>query len=65
MPAKAYRYAIPKDLYNEHYIRRYGFMVARMVAYVSHRADSLFPHNQTQWLDYRAFGQWLLVNRCI
>ena len=50
MPAKAYRYAIPKDLYNEHYIRRYGFHGSSH-AYVSHRADSLVPHNQANgWI---------------
>lgn len=40
MPAKAYRYAIPKELYSEHYIRRYGFHGSSH-AYVSHRADEL------------------------
>lgn len=40
MPAKAYRYAIPKALYKEHYIRRYGFHGSSH-AYVSHRADEL------------------------
>lgn len=40
MPPKAYRYAIPKELYSEHYIRRYGFHGSSH-AYVSHRADSL------------------------
>ena len=50
MPAKAYRYAIPKDLYNEHYIRRYGFHGSSH-AYVSHRADSLVPHHQANgWI---------------
>ena len=50
MPAKAYRYAIPKDLYNEHYIRRYGFHGSSH-AYVSHRADSLAPHHQANgWI---------------
>ena len=45
MPAKAYRYAIPKDLYNEHYIRRYGFHGSSH-AYVGHRADDLVANNQ-------------------
>ncbi|WP_313422359.1 acetate kinase [Moraxella sp. CTOTU49803] len=50
MPAKAYRYAIPKDFYNEHYIRRYGFHGSSH-AYVSHRADSLAPHHQANgWI---------------
>lgn len=40
MPAKAYRYAIPKELYSEHYIRRYGFHGSSH-AYVSHRVDEL------------------------
>lgn len=40
MPPKAYRYAIPKELYNDHYIRRYGFHGSSH-AYVSHRADEL------------------------
>lgn len=40
MPAKAYRYAIPSELYNEHFIRRYGFH-GTSHAYVSQRADTL------------------------
>lgn len=40
MPAKAYRYAIPKELYTEHRIRRYGFH-GTSHAYVSERADML------------------------
>ena len=42
MPPKAYRYAIPTELYNEHYIRRYGFH-GTSHNYVSHRADTLAP----------------------
>lgn len=40
MPPKAFRYAIPKELYAEHYIRRYGFHGSSH-AYVSARADEL------------------------
>ncbi|MDO5652253.1 MAG: acetate kinase [Moraxella sp.] len=40
MPAHAYRYAVPKDLYSEHHIRRYGFHGSSH-AYVSHRASEL------------------------
>lgn len=40
MPEKAFRYAIPKELFSEHYIRRYGFHGSSH-AYVSHRADEL------------------------
>lgn len=40
MPAKAYRYAIPTELYTEQFIRRYGFH-GTSHNYVSHRADTL------------------------
>ncbi|WP_066802917.1 acetate/propionate family kinase [Moraxella oblonga] len=40
MPAHAYRYAIPKALYEEHHIRRYGFH-GTSHAYVSNRASQL------------------------
>ncbi|MDO4427846.1 MAG: acetate kinase, partial [Moraxella sp.] len=40
MPAHAYRYAIPKALYEEHHIRRYGFH-GTSHAYVSNRASTL------------------------
>lgn len=40
MPEKAYRYAIPKELFTEHHIRRYGFH-GTSHNYVSHRADEL------------------------
>lgn len=40
MPAHAYRYAIPKELYTEHQIRRYGFHGSSH-AYVSNRASTL------------------------
>lgn len=40
MPAHAYRYAIPKALYEEHHIRRYGFH-GTSHAYVSNRASEL------------------------
>lgn len=42
MPAKAYRYAIPTELYTEHFIRRYGFH-GTSHNYVSHQADALSP----------------------
>lgn len=40
MPAHAYRYAIPKELYTNHQIRRYGFHGSSH-AYVSNRASQL------------------------
>lgn len=40
MPPKAFRYAIPKELYEKHHIRRYGFH-GTSHAYVSQRADNL------------------------
>ena len=40
MPEKAYRYAIPKEFYEEHRIRRYGFHGASH-NYVSNRATNL------------------------
>ncbi|MDR6797251.1 acetate kinase [Acinetobacter calcoaceticus] len=40
MPAHAYRYAIPKFLYTEHNVRRYGFH-GTSHAYVSDRASEL------------------------
>lgn len=40
MPEKAYRYAIPKELFDTHHIRRYGFH-GTSHNYVSHRADTL------------------------
>lgn len=44
MPPKAYRYAIPTELFTEHYIRRYGFH-GTSHNYVSHRADSLVKNS--------------------
>jgi acetate kinase len=50
MPAKAYRYALPKALYEEHSVRRYGFH-GTSHAYVSERASSLAgKKNQGGWL---------------
>lgn len=40
MPAHAYRYAVPKDLYEAHHVRRYGFH-GTSHAYVSNRASDL------------------------
>ncbi len=40
IPAYAYRYAIPKELYTKHQIRRYGFHGSSH-AYVSNRASEL------------------------
>lgn len=40
MPAKAYRYAIPEELYTKHHIRRYGFH-GTSHNYVSRRASEL------------------------
>ncbi len=50
MPAHAYRYAIPKALYTEYAVRRYGFH-GTSHAYVSERASSLAGKpNQGGWL---------------
>lgn len=40
MPERAWRYALPHDLYTEHGVRRYGFH-GTSHAYVSHRATQL------------------------
>lgn len=50
MPAHAYRYAIPKNLYTEHQIRRYGFH-GTSHNYVSNRASELANKGDKQgWL---------------
>lgn len=49
MPAKAFRYALPTDLYTEHGIRRYGFH-GTSHAYVSDRADQLVNTTDNGWL---------------
>lgn len=50
MPEKAYRYALPKNLYEEHGVRRYGFH-GTSHAYVSERASNLAgKKNQGGWL---------------
>lgn len=50
MPAHAYRYAIPKFLYTEHNVRRYGFH-GTSHAYVSERASELAgAFKQGGWL---------------
>lgn len=50
MPAHAYRYAIPKELYTNHQIRRYGFHGSSH-AYVSNRASELTNQEGTHgWL---------------
>lgn len=49
MPEHAYRYAIPKDLYTEHGIRRYGFH-GTSHAYITERADELVGSKQNGWL---------------
>ncbi|PID48793.1 MAG: acetate kinase [Proteobacteria bacterium] len=48
MPAKAYRYAIPNDLYRKHKVRRYGFhgtshhyVAEQAAAYLEHDLHSL------------------------
>ncbi|WP_296403341.1 acetate kinase [Psychrobacter sp.] len=40
MPPKAYRYAIPKEMYEKDFIRRYGFH-GTSHAYLSHRASQI------------------------
>lgn len=40
MPPKAFHYAIPKEMYEEHFIRRYGFHGSSH-AYLSNRASQL------------------------
>lgn len=50
MPPKAYRYAIPKALYTEHHIRRYGFH-GTSHNYVSARASQLANTGETDgWI---------------
>lgn len=50
MPEKAYHYAVPKSLYEEYGVRRYGFH-GTSHAYVSERASTLAGHkNQGGWL---------------
>ena len=50
MPAHAYRYAVPKYLYTEHNVRRYGFH-GTSHAYVSERASDLAGQfKQGGWL---------------
>lgn len=50
MPAHAYRYAVPKYLYTEHNVRRYGFH-GTSHAYVSDRASDLAGQfKQGGWL---------------
>lgn len=49
MPEHAYRYAIPKALYTEHGIRRYGFH-GTSHAYITERADELVGSKQNGWL---------------
>ncbi len=53
MPEKAYRYAIPNDLYDTHGIRRYGFH-GTSHAYVSERASILAGHKDK--------GGWLVAH---
>ncbi len=48
MPAHAFRYALPIDLYSKHGIRRYGFH-GTSHRYVSQQADRL-THTQGSWL---------------
>ena len=50
MPAHAYRYAVPKFLYTEHNVRRYGFH-GTSHAYVSERGSELAgSYKQGGWL---------------
>lgn len=49
MPAHAYRYALPKALYESHGIRRYGFH-GTSHAYITERADELAGCAGNGWL---------------
>jgi len=49
MPAQAFRYALPENLYREHSIRRYGFHGSSH-AYVTHHVDELLSSNNHGWL---------------
>ncbi|MEC7120296.1 MAG: acetate kinase [Pseudomonadota bacterium] len=49
LPAHAYRYPLPDELYTAHGIRRYGFHGSSH-AYVSQRANQLAGETQTGWL---------------
>ncbi|WP_444999493.1 acetate/propionate family kinase [Halomonas mongoliensis] len=52
LPPRAYRYALPRYLYVQHGIRRYGFHGSSH-AYVSGRVDAL---------SYRSHGGWLIAH---
>lgn len=50
MPPKAFRYALPKELYTEHYLRRYGFHGSSH-AYVSSKVDDVAQTGQANgWI---------------
>lgn len=49
MPAQAFRYALPEDLYQQHRIRRYGFH-GTSHAYVTHHVDELLGNKNHGWL---------------
>ncbi len=51
MPAHAYRYAVPEELYSEHHVRRYGFHGTSHM-YVSRKAAEMtgLPVEDSCWL---------------
>lgn len=51
MPAHAYRYAVPEELYTEHHVRRYGFHGTSHM-YVSRKAAEMtgLPVDDSCWL---------------
>src|SRR5699024_1867810 len=51
MPAHAYRYAVPEELYSEHHVRRYGFHGTSHM-YVSRKAAEMtgLPVDDSCWL---------------
>ncbi len=49
MPAQAFRYALPEDLYRKHSIRRYGFHGSSH-GYVTHHVDGLLGSTNHGWL---------------
>lgn len=49
IPEKAFRYALPKELYEKYQVRRYGFHGSSHI-YVSQRADSLTKRQTNGWI---------------
>ena len=52
LPTRAYRYALPRYLYVQHGIRRYGF----------HGSSHAFVSGRVDALSYRSHGGWLIAH---